>query len=114
MKFKFLNFKLFFILVFLFGIFSLAKSSRAATVIASDCTAKGVADAIASASEGDTIIVKGDAPCTATWDKGLTITKGITLRGGGAGITVIAASLGNDAFLISYNPPIPKTIPLLY
>jgi hypothetical protein len=58
----------------------------AATITAKSASFADVSAAIASAHDGDTVIVPAE---TATWTTTLNITKNITLQGAGAGSTVI-------------------------
>jgi hypothetical protein len=70
-------------------------SAMAATITASSPSLRDVQSAVASARDGDTVIVPAG---TATWTSGLTLTKGITLLGASsvrwAITTATGASLG--------------------
>src|ERR1043166_577146 len=61
----------------------------AATINAATCSTADVQSAITSATTGDTVIIPAG---TCTWTSGVTLNKGITVRGAGAG-RIIAYSL---------------------
>jgi hypothetical protein len=87
-----------------FGVlFVLACTRIEASVInAASCSATDVQNAINSAASGDVVFMP--APCTVTWNTGVTIpnTKGITLNGNGA--NVIRGSLADWSPLLRLNP----------
>src|SRR5437870_2153368 len=58
----------------------------AATINAASCSQANVNSAITSAVDGDTVIIPAG---TCSWTTTLTITKGISLLGAGAGSTVL-------------------------
>ena len=99
----------FYSLILFFGLFCLTKSPRAATINATNCSVAAINSAISSATEGDTVNVPA---CSETvWPTGVTITKGIALKGAGIGVTNIAvpdAGLGSGNFLITYAPAHPE------
>ena len=78
-----------------------ASSVDAATVNAASCSRADVAAAISTASYGDTVVVPAGS---CTWSSSLTITKGITLQGAGAGATTIRSAAGSNSYLLVYNP----------
>lgn len=70
-----------------------------ATVDATDCTKSALDTAIAAASTGDTITIKGGLACTSSWgtDK-VTVPndKKLIIQGGGADTTIITGTYGRD------------------
>jgi hypothetical protein len=74
------------ITILLFGSFTSAKLSQAATINAASCSYADVAAAVSAASNGDTVIVPAGQ---ATWDTTLSITRGVTLQGAGIDQTTI-------------------------
>lgn len=78
-------------------------SQAQAMVTAASCARADVAAAVAAATYGDLVTVPACAPTT--WTTAITITKGITLQGAGAGNTTIVPSVGfATSYLIVYNP----------
>jgi len=73
-----------------------------------DCSYAAVNATVGAASSGDTIIVPAG---TATWSSQLVITKGMTLKGAGAGQTIITGNVGKDytanTYMIKYQPANP-------
>lgn len=63
-------------------------TAHAATHTAASCSESDVASAVAQASNGDTVIIPS-CPSGVSWTTSLTVTKGITIQGQGAGITVL-------------------------
>ncbi len=76
---------------------------RCATLTAASTSATDVQAAINSASAGDTVIVPSGS---ATWSSTVTITKGITLVGGGntGGTTTITQGGGANTAMLSVSP----------
>ncbi len=69
---------------------------------ASSPSFEDVSAAVAAASNGDTVTVPAGI---ATWARELVIRKGITLKGAGAGITIIKSEIGNSSDgLVVYEP----------
>ena len=64
---------------------------HASTITSPSCSESDVASAIALAANGDTVVIPS-CPLGVTWTSALSITKGITLIGQGAGNTVITDS----------------------
>ena len=87
----------------------LSGSANAATQVdrkAGSCSYEDVSSAVNTAESGDTVIVPAGS---ATWNKCLTITKGITLQGAGIGQTVIISSIAErEGSLIRYAPASPS------
>lgn len=75
---------------------------EAATIPASGCSDSQVQNAINAAVSGDVVALP--APCSATWNAGVSIpnSKGITLNGNGASIT--RGSLSSGGALIALSP----------
>jgi len=69
--------------------FCCAASSQGATVVAAGVDRTSVANAISSASSGDTVSIPAGS---ATWSSGITITKGVTITGAGTNSTQILNS----------------------
>ena len=86
--------------VFLSCFFVFVVESNADTHSASSASYADVNTAVAAATYGDTVTVPAGS---ATWSSTLTITKGITLKGAGIGVTNITRSGGN---LIDFSPNI--------
>jgi len=79
---------------------------HAATINATSASYAAVSAAVNSAAAGDTVVVPAGS---ATWGSTLSITRGITLIGGGIDVTVITSSIANNfAALISYAPANPS------
>lgn len=92
------------VLIFLSLIIPYSSVAYSGTVISASCSYSDVQSAINSANSGDTVYVP---ECTASWSKGITINKGITLQGAGVEKTIIKyTGLGKEA-IINYNPSIP-------
>lgn len=73
-----------------------------AMVTAASCSRADVGVAVTAANYGDTVSVPA---CTSTtWGSTLTITKGIKLRGAGAGATKIVSGVAAGRFLLVYTP----------
>jgi len=67
-----------------------ASETRGATYSAASCAESDVANAVAKATNGDTVIIPScPASSNVTWTTGLSYSVGITLIGQGAGNTVI-------------------------
>lgn len=79
----------------------LAGTVSAGTINAATCSRADVGTAVASATYGDTVLVPAG---TCTWASTLTITKGITLQGAGAGATTIGSGVSAGTFLVIYTP----------
>jgi uncharacterized membrane protein YgcG len=62
----------------------LGSKAQAATHAASSCSVADIQAAVASAGDGDTVLVPGGS---CTWTTALTVSKGITLNGQGATVT---------------------------
>jgi len=93
----------FFILLLSLTLFP--RTVRADTHTAVSCSQANVQTAINAASAGDTVLVPA---CSATtWTTPVTITKGITLVGAGAGITNIKTDVGTTSFGLVYQPSNP-------
>lgn len=89
-------------LMVLLGVGWMAGSASAATIMADSCSRADVNTAVSSAASGDTVRVPAGA---CTWDTYVQITKGITLQGAGAGVTVITSNLADQTKgLIHYAP----------
>lgn len=69
-----------------------ASLGQAATIVAASCSQADVASALSTAARNDTVQVPAG---TCTWATPVTITKGVTLTGAGAGVTVITSSGGS-------------------
>lgn len=91
-------------------LFATAAKGNAATHTAASCSLSDVSAAIAAAEVGDTVKVP---PGTCTWTDKLTITKGISLIGGGSADTIIVANIPNYCgggyshllgSIVTYNP----------
>src|SRR5262249_24514308 len=84
-----------------FGLFQYVESVQAATVNAASCSQANVQAAIASASNGDTVIVPAGS---CTWTSGISLgTKAITLQGAGIGATNITHNIsGSQVNLITF------------
>lgn len=96
--------KILFSIIFL----TISISAFAATNNLADCEYNTVNTAIDSAFEGDIIVCPSDE---ATWPSTLAITKGITLKGDGAGSTIITNGITgdrDDSHLITYSPTAPE------
>lgn len=78
--------------------------SYAATITAASCSRADVGTAVTAAGGGDTVVVPSGA---CTWTGKLTITRGLTLQGAGAGNTTISASNGSN-FILEYAPSAPQ------
>ena len=76
---------------------------RAATYNALSPNRTDVANAVASAVDGDTVVMPAG---TATWSQGLSTFKAISIKGGGVGVTVIVAGYTNQygGGIIAYTP----------
>lgn len=87
------------------SILSFAFTANADTIQAANCSRSAVGTAVASALEGDVVLLPaGDCD----WSANLTITKGITLRGQGAGATIIRDSVpagSNPMAVLTLAPP---------
>ena len=94
---------LFLISILLINIFAI--SSIAATINASNASYSDVKSAIASASDGDIVIVP---PGSAIWNNILIITKSITLKGNGIDKTIIKSGMDDNTFLVVYRPSKPE------
>jgi hypothetical protein len=79
------------------------KQAQGATYTAASCSESDVANAVAQATNGDTVIIPACSSTTPggtnTWTTSLTITVGITLQGQGIGNTVLIdnVSKGNSS-----------------
>src|SRR5205807_9112281 len=62
------------------------RPARAAVIQAATCNVTDVANAVASAVDGDTVRIPAG---NCSWSTGLSINKGITLSGAGEGLTTI-------------------------
>ncbi len=80
-----------------------APAAQAATINATSCSQADVQAAVSAAQSQDTVQVPA---CAATWNKTLTITKGIVLRGASALATKIT---GTIAPLITFAPSVPDS-----
>jgi hypothetical protein len=67
-------------------ILALSRLAGATTINASSASQSDVAAAIASAANGDIVIIPGG---TITWTRTLRVSKGITIQGAGVGSTII-------------------------
>jgi hypothetical protein len=76
---------------------------QAATYNALSPNRTDVATAVASAVDGDTVLIPAG---TATWSQGLSTSKAISIKGGGVGVTVIVAGYTNQygGGMIAYTP----------
>jgi len=81
-------------------IFCFSNTGSAETVAANSCSRADVQSAITSAGRGATVTVPAGS---CTWASTLTITKGITLTGAGAGNTIIVNGTG-DGTLVEIDP----------
>ena len=70
-----------------------------ATINAANCSSSAVTAAVASASDGDTVIVPAG---TCTWSSSVAISKAITLQGQGVGATIVLDGVASGA-LLSFN-----------
>lgn len=90
-----------------------AKSSEAAVVAAASCSRANVASAVASAADGDTVLIPGG---TCSWTTELDITKGISLIGSGIDSTILQDSVLKDgsstSSLLGFKVADPKTFRL--
>jgi hypothetical protein len=77
-------------------ILGLSHLAGATTVNANSASQSDVADAIASAADGDTVIIPGG---TVTWTRTLPVTKAITLKGAGVGSTIIKDGVQKGALV---------------
>jgi hypothetical protein len=73
-------------------ILALPGSAEAATINAASVSLTDVTRAVASAADGDTVVVPAG---TASWTNNLAISKAITLQGAGIGRTIIIDSVPN-------------------
>jgi len=81
-------------------VFAFPLQGRANTLLATTCSRAAVASAVANATYGDTVVVPNG---TCPWSSALTITKGISLVGGGSSQTTIqSGAIGS--FMLIYNP----------
>jgi hypothetical protein len=76
---------------------ALSRLVGATTVNANSASLSDVAAAVASATNGDTVIIPGG---TASWTRTLPVRKAITIQGAGVGVTIIKDNV-QDARLIS-------------
>jgi len=81
----------FFIVIFFFGIFGLARSSQAVTINTASCSQTDIQAAITSATTGDTVVVPSGS-CIWTTSISIPDEKKITLQGAGMNFTVITTS----------------------
>lgn len=73
-----------------------AYPAKGATIQAAAVSVTDVISAIASASDGDTVVIPAG---TATWTTKVTISKAITLQGSGVGRTIIMDGVQSGPFL---------------
>ena len=78
-------------------IFALSRLAGATTINANSASQSDVAAAIASAADGDTVIIPGG---TATWTRTLSVKKAITLQGAGVGSTIIKDNVQSGALIL--------------
>ena len=78
-----------YIILILFGVLGLAKSSLSATINAASCSQSDVQSAINSASNGDTVTIPAG---NCTWTSGINTSKSISIKGSGSGSLTIALS----------------------
>jgi hypothetical protein len=83
-----------------------AVQSQAATITAASTAQKDVAAAVASAQDGDTVLIPAG---NSTWTSGLTITKAITLQGQGIDKTFLRRHQGLLILQPANNKPIRVT-----
>lgn len=86
-------------------LFGVCGNAQAALVNARSASLKDVAASVASATDGDTVVVPAG---TATWTTRLTISKAITLQGAGIGETIILEDLTADEPMLSFNTALGK------
>jgi hypothetical protein len=85
----------------LFGFFGLHFShARAATINANSPSLVDVSAAVALAVNGDIVIIPAG---TASWTRGLNITKAITIQGAGVGSTIIQDNASGQLILWDYS-----------
>jgi hypothetical protein len=77
-------------------VLAFARLEGATTINANSASQSDVAAAIASAANGDTVIVPAG---TATWTQTLPVKKAITIQGAGIGVTIIKDGVKNTQLL---------------
>ncbi len=80
----------------------IAQPALAKVIASASCSRADVGTAVAASTYGD--VVQVPACAATTWTSSLTITKGITLQGAGAGATNILSGLAAGSFLVVYKP----------
>src|SRR4029077_2860077 len=78
-------------------ILALSRLAGATTIKANSASQSDVAAAIASAADGDSVIIPGG---TMTWTRTLPINKAITLQGAGVGSTIIKDAVQSGQLIL--------------
>jgi len=89
--------KVIFPVIIYFAVSGFAKSSLAATIIATSCSQADVQAAIDTSTAADIVSVPAGI---CTWSSGVIISKGITLKGAGTTLTILTSSAAGSFFSI--------------